>query len=177
MNALQVAVSMAFVGILSVIIAWIVNTQAQIVFEEEAKAAAEALLASVVNQLRVGASTASISGVYSFTQQISLPYYSPPFDAFYYAITIRNEQGVLVVYISFEAYRGRASAYVDISKAVYNISALYKPEGYVQIYADLGESYNCRVGDVVNLTRAGCYVKWAMPSPYTVRKVQFIVGS
>lgn len=177
MNALQVAVSIAFVGILSIIIAWIVDTQAQIVFEEETRAAAEALLASVVNQLRVGASTASISGVYNFSQQISLPYYSPPFDAFYYTITIRNEQGILVVYVSFEAYRGRASASVDISKAVYNISALYKPEGYVQIYADIGESYNCRVGDMVNLTKAGCYVRWVMPSPSTVRKLQFIVKS
>lgn len=177
MNALQVAVSLAFVGILSVIIAWIVDIQAQSVFEEETKAAADALATSVANQLRVGASVAVTPGVYSFVQQISLPSYSPPFDAFYYTITIRNEGGVLTVYVSLEAYRGRARAFAETYKAMYNISALNKPEGYVQIYADLGDQYNCRVDNLVNLTRTSCYVKWSMPSPTSVKKIQFVVRS
>ncbi len=63
MNALQAAVAMVFAGVLSVVIAWIVDTQAQQVFESEVRAAAQALLDSVVNQVRIDASTAHLPGV------------------------------------------------------------------------------------------------------------------
>jgi hypothetical protein len=176
MNALQTAVAMVFAGLLSVVIAWIVDTQAQQVFESEVRAAAQALLDSVVNQVRVGASTALLPGVYGFEQQVSLPSYAPPFDAFHYRITLRNVGGVLYVQVDMTAYRGSASASASLSRAVYNVADLRKPEGVVRIYAQAGEEVNCVVDGWVDLTQSGCYVVWAMPSPQSTRYLRFVVS-
>ncbi|ABL88332.1 conserved hypothetical protein [Pyrobaculum islandicum DSM 4184] len=176
MNALQTAVAMAFAGVLAVIIAWLVDVQAQAVFEEEVRAAAQALLDSVANQVRVGVSTALLPGVYGFRQQMSLPSYAPPFDAFYYSITFRNVGGVLVVTVDMTAYRGKASARVSVSRAVYYLGDLVKPEGVVKVYAEKGQNYDCAVGDWVDLTRDGCYTSWVMPSPYYVRYFNYTVA-
>jgi hypothetical protein len=187
MNALQTAVAMVFAGLLSVLVAWAVNTQAQQVFESEVRAAAQALLDSVVNQVRVGASTALLPGVYGFSQQASLPSYAPPFDSFYYKVTLRNMRGVLYVQVDMTAYRGSASAFVSLSRAVYNITDLRKPEGAakpgdvvrmveVRIYAQAGEEGNCIENGWVDLTQSGCYVVWAMPSPQSTRYLRFVVS-
>jgi hypothetical protein len=175
MNALQTAVAMVFAGLLSVVIAWTVDMQAQQVFESEVRAAAQALLDSVVNQVRVGASTALLPGVYGFSQQASLPSYAPPFDAFHYRITLRNVGGVLYVQVDMTAYRGSASASASLSRAVYNVADLRKPEGVVKIYAQAGEGGDCIVDGWVDLTQSGCYTVWAMPSPQTTRYLRFVV--
>jgi hypothetical protein len=176
MNALQAAVAMVFAGVLSVVIAWIVDMQAQQVFESEVGAAAQTLLDSVVNQVRVGASTALLPGVYGFSQQASLPSYAPPFDAFYYRIALRNVDGVLYVQVDMTAYRGSASASASLSRAVYNVADLRKPEGVVKIYAQAGEEGDCIVDGWVDLTQSGCYTVWAMPSPQTTRYLRFVVA-
>jgi hypothetical protein len=176
MNALQAAVAMVFAGLLSVVIAWVVDTQAQQVFESEVGAAAQALLDSVVNQVRVGASTALLPGVYGFEQHVSLPSYAPPFDAFHYRITLRNVDGVLYVQVNMTAYRGSASAYASLSRAVYNVTDLRKPEGVVRIYAQAGEEGVCVAGGWVDLTQSGCYVVWAMRSPQSKRYLRFVVS-
>jgi hypothetical protein len=173
MNALQTAVAMVFAGLLSVVIAWTVDMQAQQVFESEVRAAAQALLDSVVNQVRVGASTALLPGVYGFSQQASLPSYAPPFDAFHYRITLRNVGGVLYVQVDMTAYRGSASASASLSRAVYNVADLRKPEGVVKIYAQAGEGGDCIVDGWVDLTQSGCYTVWAMPSPQVVRVLRY----
>ncbi len=175
MNTLQTAVAMVFAGLLSVVIAWTVDMQAQQVFESEVRAAAQALLDSVVNQVRVGASTALLPGVYGFNQQASLPSYAPPFDAFYYRITLRNVDGVLYVQVDMTAYRGSASASASLSRAVYTVADLRKPEGAVKIYAQAGEGGDCIVNGWVDLTQSGCYTVWAMPSPQTTRYLRFVV--
>jgi hypothetical protein len=176
MNALQTAIAMVFAGVLSVVIAWVVDTQAQQVFESEVRAAAQALLDSVVNQVRVGASTALLPGVYGFKQQVSLPSYAPPFDAFYYRITLRNVDGVLYVQVDMTAYRGSASASASLSRAVYNVADLRKREGVVRIYAQSGEEGDCVVDGCVDLTQRGSYVVWVMPSPQSTRYLWFEVG-
>ena len=176
MNALQAAVAMVFAGLLSVVIAWVVDTQAQQVFESEVGAAAQALLDSVVNQVSVGASTALLPGVYGFEQRVSLPSYAPPFDAFHYRITLRNVDGVLYVQVNMTAYRGSASAYVSLSRAVYNVTDLRNPEGVVRIYAQAGEEGVCVVDGWVDLTHSGCYVVWATPSPQSTRYLRFVVS-
>jgi len=176
MNALQTAIAMVFAGVLSVVIAWVVDTQAQQVFESEVRAAAQALLDSVVNQVRVGASTALLPGVCGFGQQLSLPSYAPPFDAFHYRITLRNVDGVLYVQVNMTAYRGSASAYASLSRAVYNVTGLRKLEGVVRIYAQAGEEGDCVVDGWVDLTQSGCYVVWAMPSPQSTRYLRFVVS-
>ena len=173
MNALQTAVAMVFAGLLSVVIAWVVDTQAQQVFESEVRAAAQALLDSVVNQVRVGASTALLPGVYGFSQQASLPSYAPPFDAFHYRVTLRNVGGVLYVQVDMTAYRGSASASASLSRAVYTVADLRKTEGVVRIYAQAGEGGDCIVDGWVDLTQSGCYVVWAMPSPQAVRMLRY----
>ncbi len=175
MNALQTAVAMVFAGLLSVVIAWVVDTQAQQVFESEVEAAAQALLDSVVSQVRVGVSTALLPGVYGFEQHVSLPSYAPPFDAFYYHITLRNVDGVLYVQVNMTAYRGSASASVSLSRAVYNVDDLRKPEGVVRIYAQAEEEGDCVVDGWADLTRSGCYTVWTMPSPETTRYLRFVV--
>jgi hypothetical protein len=175
MNALQAAVAMVFAGLLSMVIAWIVDTQAQQVFESEVEAAAQALLDSVVYQVRIGASTALLPGVYGFEQQVSLPGYVPPFDAFYYRITLRYVDGVLYVQVDMTAYRGSASAFVSLSRAVYNVTDLRKPEGVVRIYAQAGEEGDCVVDGWVDFTQSGCYTVWTMPSPQTTRYLRFVV--
>ncbi len=176
MNALQTAVAMVFAGLLSVLIAWAVDVQAQQVFESETRAAAQALLDSVVNQVRVGASTALLPGVYGFSQQVSLPGYAPPFDAFYYSITLRNVDGVLYVQVNLTAYRGSASAFVSLSRAVYDVGDLRRPDGVVKIYAQAGEVGSCVVDGWVDLTQSGCYTVWSMPSPQTTRYLKFVVS-
>ena len=176
MNALQTAVAMVFAGFLSIVIAWVVDMQAQQVFESEGRAAAQALLDSVVNQVRVGVSTALLPGVYGFSQQASLPSYAPPFDAFHYSITLRNVGGVLYVQVDMTAYRGSASAFVSLSRAVYNVTDLRRPDGVVKMYAQAGEEGTCVVGGLVNLTRSGCYAVWAMPSPQSTRYLRFVVS-
>jgi hypothetical protein len=176
MNALQTAVAMVFAGLLSVLVVWAVNTQAQQVFESEVRAAAQALLDSVVNQVRLGASTALLPGVYGFSQQASLPSYAPPFDSFYYKVTLRNVGGVLYVQVDMTAYRGSASAFVSLSRAVYNVTDLRRPDGVVKMYAQAGEEGACVVDGLVNLTRSGCYVVWAMPSPQSTRYLRFVVS-
>jgi len=176
MNALQTAVAMVFAGLLSVLVAWAVNTQAQQVFESEVRAAAQALLDSVVNQVRVGASTALLPGVYGFSQQASLPSYAPPFDSFYYKVTLRNMRGVLYVQVDMTAYRGSASAFVSLSRAVYNVTDLRRSDGVVKMYAQAGEEGTCVVNGWVNLTQSGCYVVWAMPSPQSTRYLRFEVS-
>ncbi len=176
MNALQTAVAMVFAGLLSVLIAWAVDVQAQQVFESETRAAAQALLDSVVNQVRVGASTALLPGVYGFSQQVSLPSYAPPFDAFYYSITLRNVDGVLYVQVNLTAYRGSASAFVSLSRAVYDVGDLRRPDGVVKIYAQAGEVGSCIVDGWVDLTQSGCYTVWSMPSPQTTRYLKFVVS-
>jgi hypothetical protein len=180
MNALQTAVAMVFAGLLSVVIAWTVDMQAQQVFESEVRAVAQSLLDSVVNQVRVGASTALLPGVYGFEQQVSLPSYAPPFDAFHYRITLRNVDGVLYVQVDMTAYRGSASASASLSRAVYTVADLRKPEGVVKmgvvkIYAQAGEGGDCIVDGLVDLTQSGCYTVWAMPSPQTTRYLRFVV--
>jgi len=176
MNALQTAIAMVFAGLLSILIAWVVNTQAQQVFESEVKAAAQALLDSVVNQVRVGASTALLPGVYGFRQQVSLPNYAPPFDAFYYKVAFHNVGGVLYVQVDMTAYRGSASASVSLSRAVYNVGDLGRPDGVVKIYAEAGETSRCAVDGWVDLTQSGCYAVWAMPSPQATRYLRFEVS-
>jgi len=173
MNALQTAIAMIFAGLLSVVIAWVVDTQAQEVFQSEVTAAAQALLDSVVNQVRVGASTALLPGVCGFEQQVSLPSYAPPFDAFYYRIALRNVDGVLYVQVNMTAYRGSASAFISLSRAVYNVTDLKKPEGVVKLYAQAGEEGACVAGGWVDLTQSGCYTVWVMPSPQTVRVLRY----
>jgi hypothetical protein len=175
MNALQTAVAMVFAGLLSVVIAWTVDMQAQQVFESEVRAAAQALLDSVVNQVRVGASTALLPGMYGFEQQVSLPSYAPPFDAFHYRITLRNVDGVLYVQVNMTAYRGSASAYASLSRAVYNVTDLRKPEGVVRIYAQAGEEGDCVVDGWADLTWSECYTVWTTPSPQTIRHLRFVV--
>ena len=177
MNALQTAVAMVFAGLLSVLVAWAVNTQAQQVFESEVRAAAQALLDSVVNQVRVGVSTALLPGVYGFDQQMSLPSYAPPFDSFYYKVTLRNVGGVLYVQVNMTAYRGSASAFISLSRAVYNVTDLRKPEGVVKVYAQAGEGGNCVINGWVDLTQRGCYTAWVMPSPQTTRYLEFAVAT
>jgi len=177
MNALQTAIAMVFAGVLSVVIAWVVDTQAQEVFQSEVTAAAQALLDSVVNQVRVGASTALLPGVYGFEQQVSLPSYAPPFDAFYYSIALRNVGGVLYVQVNMTAYRGSASAFISLSRAVYNVTDLRKPEGVVKVYAQAGEGGNCVINSWVDLTQRGCYTVWVMPSPQTTRYLEFAVAT
>ena len=176
MNALQTAVAMVFAGLLSVLVAWAVNTQAQQVFESEVRAAAQALLDSVVNQVRVGASTALLPGVYGFSQQASLPSYAPPFDSFYYKVTLRNMRGVLYVQVDMTAYRGSASAFVSLSRAVYNVTDLRRSDGVVKMYAQAGEEGTCVVNGWVDLTQSGCYAVWAMPSPLSTRYLRFVVS-
>jgi hypothetical protein len=176
MNALQTAVAMVFAGLLSVLVAWAVNTQAQQVFESEVRAAAQALLDSVVNQVRVGASTALLPGVYGFSQQASLPSYAPPFDSFYYKVTLRNMRGVLYVQVDMTAYRGSASAFVSLSRAVYNVTDLRRSDGVVKMYAQAGEEGTCIENGWVNLTQSGCYAVWAMPSPQSTRYLRFEVS-
>jgi hypothetical protein len=176
MNALQAAVAMVFAGVLSVVIAWIVDMQAQQVFESEVRAAAQTLLDSVVNQVRVGASTALLPGVYGFSQQASLPSYAPPFDSFYYKVTLRNMRGVLYVQVDMTAYRGSASAFVSLSRAVYNVTDLRRPDGVVKMYAQAGEEGACIVNGWVDLTQSGCYAVWAMPSPQSTRYLRFVVS-
>jgi len=176
MNALQTAVAMVFAGLLSVLIAWAVDVQAQQVFESETRAAAQALLDSVVNQVRVGTSTALLPGVYGFSQQVSLPSYAPPFDSFYYRITLRNVGGVLYVRVDMTAYRGSASAFVSLSRAVYDVGDLRRPDGVVKIYAQGGEMGSCVVDGWVDLTQSGCYTVWSMPSPQTTRYLKFVVS-
>ena len=176
MNALQTAVAMVFAGLLSVLVAWAVNTQAQQVFESEVRAAAQALLDSVVNQVRVGVSTALLPGVYGFSQQASLPSYAPPFDSFYYKVTLRNMRGVLYVQVDMTAYRGSASAFVSLSRAVYNVTDLRRPDGVVKMYAQAGEEGTCVVNGWVDLTQSGCYAVWAMPSPQSTRYLRFVVS-
>jgi len=173
MNALQTAIAMVFAGFLSIVIAWVVDMQAQQVFESEGRAAAQALLDSVVNQVRVGVSTALLPGVYGFSQQASLPSYAPPFDAFHYSITLRNVGGVLYVQVDVTAYRGSASASVSLSRAVYNVADLRKPEGVVRIYAQGEVSVD---NGWVDLTQSGSYVVWAMPSPQSTRYLRFVVS-
>lgn len=176
MNALQTAIAMVFAGLLSAVVAYIVDAQAQMVFQEEVRSAANALLDSLVNQLRMGVSTALLPGVYKFTQSLSLPSYSPPFDAFYYTIKMVNKGGVLYVEVNMTAYRGHAVAYAAVSRAVFHVSALSKPEGRVLIYGEIGSSYRCDVGGGwVDLTSDGCYTLWVMPSPETIRSVKFEV--
>jgi hypothetical protein len=175
MNALQAAVAMAFAGLLSVVIAWVVDSQAQQVFESEVEAAAQALLDSVVSQVRVGVSTALLPGVYGFEQQVSLPSHAPPFDAFHYRITLRNVDGVLYVQVNMTAYRGSASASASLSRAVYNVADLRKPEGVVKIYVQAGEEGDCVVDGWVDLTQSECYTVWAMPSPPTTMYLRFMV--
>jgi hypothetical protein len=175
MNALQAAVAMVFAGLLSVVIAWVVDTQAQQVFESEVGAAAQALLDSVVNQVGVGVSTALLPGVYVFEQQVSLPSYAPPFDAFHYHITLSNVDGVLYVQVNMTAYRGSASASASLSRSVYNVTDLRKPEGVVRIYAQAGEEGDCVVDGWADLTQSECYTVWAMPSPQSTRYLRFVV--
>jgi len=172
MNALQTAVAMAFAGLLSIVIAWAVDTQVQQVFESEVSAAAQALLDSVVNQVRVGASTALLPGVYRFEQQVSLPSYAPLFDAFHYYIMLCNVDGVLYVQANMTAYRGSASASASLYRAVYNVADLRKPEGVVWIYAQVEVSVD---NSWVDLTQSGSCVVWAMPSPQTTRYLRFVV--
>jgi len=176
MNALQTAIAMVFAGVLSVVIAWVVDVQAQEVFQSEVTAAAQALLDSVVNQVRVGASTALLPGVYGFEQQVSLPSYAPPFDSFYYKVTLRNVGGVLYVQVDMTAYRGSASAFVSLSRAVYNVGDLRRPDGVVKMYAQAGEEGTCVVNGWVDLTQSGCYAVWAMPSPLSTRYLRFVVS-
>jgi hypothetical protein len=141
MNALQTAVAMVFAGLLSVVIVWIVDMQAQQVFESE----------------------------------VTLPSYAPPFDAFHYRITLRNVDGVLYVQMDMTAYRGSASASASLSRAVYTVADLRKPEGVVKIYAQAGEGGDCIEYGWVDLTQSGCYTVWAMPSPQTIRYLRFVV--
>jgi hypothetical protein len=56
---------------------------------------------------------------------------------------------------------------------VYNVADLRKPEGVVRIYAQAGEEGTCIVDGWADLTRSGCYVVWAMPSPQAVRLLRY----
>jgi hypothetical protein len=72
------------------------------------------------------------------------------------------------------AYRGSASASVSLSRAVYNVADLRKPEGVVKIYAQAGDEGDCVVDGWVDLTQSGCYTVWTMPSPQTTRFVVIV---
>jgi hypothetical protein len=187
MNALQAAVAMVFAGALAIVISWAVGAQAQAVFEEEARAAAQALLDSVVNQVRTGVATALLPGVCWFAQEVSLPAYAPPFDAYQYAVTISSAGGVLYVSVVLEAYRGGSRAAVALGRAVYNVSALAKPpeepgwQCSVVVLADDGSTHgwSCldriRAGRAVDLTQDGSSATWRMPATGNLRCLFFNV--
>jgi len=171
MNAIQTAIALSFVGALSLIIAYIVNMQAQAVFQDEANAAAQTLADSVANQLRVGVASILLPNVRRLNLSASLPLYSPPFDAFYYEVTLTNEKGVLVVYIDLTAYRGAGVAVAKASKAVYNVTSI---RGVSICVEGKPPAPQCGCGPgLVNLTKPNCYAKWAMPAPTYVRRVVF----
>jgi len=171
MNAIQTAIALSFVGALSLIIAYIVNMQAQMVFQDEANAAAQTLADSVANQLRVGVASILLPNVHRFNLSASLPLYSPPFDAFYYEVMLKNEEGVLVVYVDLTAYRGAGMAFAKASKAVYNVTSIYGVSICAEGNAPLDQ---CRCGPgLVNLSKPGCYTVWKMPAPTYVRQVVF----
>jgi len=171
MNAIQTAIALSFVGALSLIIAYIVNMQAQAVFQDEANAAAQTLADSVANQLRVGVASILLPNVRRLNLSASLPLYSPPFDAFYYEVVMKNEEGVLAVYINLTVYRGAGMATAKASRAVYNVTSILG----VSICAEgKPPTPQCGCGPgLVNLTRPNCYVKWMMPAPTYVRRVVF----
>jgi len=176
MNAIQTAIALSFVGILSLIIAYIVNMQAQAVFQDEANAAAQTLADSVANQLRVGVASILLPNVRRFNLSISLPLYSPPFDAFYYEVMLKNEEevkkkGVLVVYVNLTAYRGAGIAFANASKAVYNVTSIYGVSVCAEGNTPLAQC-GCGPG-LVNLSKPGCYTVWKMPAPTYVRQVVF----
>jgi hypothetical protein len=82
--------------------------------------------------------------------------------------------GVLYVQVDMTAYRGSASASASLSKAVYSVADLRKPESVVKIYAQAGEEGNCVVDGWVDLMQSGCYTVWTMPSPQTTRFVVIV---
>ncbi|MGC9052154.1 hypothetical protein [Pyrobaculum sp.] len=167
MNALQTAVSMAFAGLLSVLIAYIVNVQAQMAFDQETVSMAQALADSVANQIRAGISSITLPNVYRFNMSIALPSFSPPFDSFFYSIKLVNENDILVVYVNMTAYRGSGVSSTSVYKAVYNITN-------IKIYAQgTTPLATCSQGDLVDLSQRGCYVVWQMPAPTYVKYLVF----
>jgi hypothetical protein len=84
--------------------------------------------------------------------------------------------GVLYVQVDMTAYRGSASAFVSLSRAVYNVTDLRRPDGVVKMYAQAGEEGTCIVNGWVDLTQSGCYAVWAMPSPQSTRYLRFVVS-
>jgi hypothetical protein len=137
-------------------------------FDQETASMAQALADSVANQIRAGISSITLPNVYRFNMSVALPSYSPPFDAFHYEIKLANENGVLTVYVNMTAYRGAGASSAAVHKAVYNITG-------VKIYAQgAAPSGGCRHGDLVDLTKSGCYVLWTMPAPTYVKYLVFM---
>jgi len=168
MNAIQTAIALSFVGLLSLLIAYIIDLQAQAVLQDEVNAAAQTLADSVANQLRVGVASILLPNVRRFNLSTSLPLYSPAFDVFYYEVMLKNEEGVLVVYVNLTAYRGAGMAFANAFKAVYNVTSIYGVSICAEGSAPLAQC-GCGPG-LVNLSKPGCYTVWKMPAPTYVRQ-------
>lgn len=175
MNSLQAAITLSVAGLLSIFMAFLVDLQSQMVFEEEVRTAAQTLADSLANQIRSGISAALLPEVDEFRLTIAMPAYSPPFDSFSYSIRLTNFDGVLALHVELYATRGKGSARATVYKAVYNVTHLQYGGRVVRIYADSNSPppSGCVVGGLVNLTRRGCQAVWLMPDPRYTRQLVF----
>lgn len=176
MNSLQVAVSMAFAGLLTLLVAYVVSLQAQLIFEEEARVAAQFLADSVANQIRSGIAAALLPEVEGYYLTVALPAFSPPFDAFYYVVRLVNEGGVLTIYVQLYAHRGSGYAHVETRHVVYRVENLQSAGRVVELRAesDGQPEAQCLAEGLVVLSKAGCRVEWYMPDPRYVKQLRFI---
>ena len=86
---------------------------------------------------------------------------------------VHNSGGLLYVQVDMTAYGRSVSAFVSLSRTVYNMRDLRRPDGVAKMYAQAGEEGTCIVNGWVSLTQSGYYAVWAMPSPQAVRMLRY----